>query len=146
MKCKIRHCCMAWLIAAAALAVAAPAIADYESCMKFCITEHSFSQCNLQCGLAGGRKKGDGEEGKGDEINVRLESCDAANNRLDAIFQVIEEHFGPSALLYSPLEENILEVEFYPFEDEHRSCTAIATFSYNCDLSFVYECESPKRD
>ena len=126
-----------------------PAFANYEACMRFCVAEHSFSHCNLQCGLASGGKKDSGgkkaekAESRNNEISVSLELkyCDGTEDQAEAIHYLIQEHFDPSVIFYTRVDETRIDVEFFPFPDG-RVCNAIATFSHDCDLSFVYECEA----
>ena len=123
-----------------------PAFANYETCMRFCVAEHSFSHCNLQCGLAGGEtkssegKKAEEQEDRSNEIRAQEDSCSSVEERVEAAYNLIQKHFDSPFMFYSENRDG-LGVKFYPFEDE-RACRGMATFSHNCDFSIVYECEA----
>lgn len=118
------------------------AVANYEACMKFCVAEHRFSHCNLQCGLAGGEKKVEEDESEGIAIEtVEVEACDTLDDKGSAIYYLIKERIGYPLMAYYPTDRaSVISVEFYPPGGE--KCHGIATFSGNCNLTLEFQCES----
>lgn len=100
------------------------AFADYDGCMKWCTKEHSFSHCNLQCGLAGGGRKADdkanGTAPKSDEPCIDLSHDEQA----DLIAWFVKEHYGPafSMIYQSDDHQSQYRVRFFPSYPEEREC------------------------
>ncbi len=129
------------VLAMASIFAAAPAVADYDSCMKYCIPEHGFDHCNPIC--AGGEKKADGEEN-----NVNRESannfgpCKTGGEKKDAIFAYLEKHYGASLVLMYTSDDHPNNIVIDFDLDEETNCTGTFTVTANCDLLPNYQCES----
>lgn len=133
-------------------AVATPAVADYDSCMKYCIPEHGFKHCHPIC--AGGENKTNKVESKanGDSNKVNRESagnfraCNTQDDKVKAILVYVKNYHGPALVMTFPNDNNPNEfmVEAYP-TDPDRNCKGTITFTANCDLLADVQCESPDK-
>lgn len=125
---------------------APPALADYESCMKFCVAEHSFTHCNLQCGLAGGGRNTDGKEPA-----ASVEHCGTSeDDKVDAVYAYLQEQHGKAIVLeaYPTDNSNVFKLDFDYMRDaivgkglEWVNCLGTVTFNENCDFQPEYQCD-----
>ena len=131
------------VLAMASVFAAAPAVADYDSCMKYCTPEHGFDHCNPIC--AGGEQKADGKENKADRESAgNFGPCNDNGDKADAIFKYAEQYHGelPSFVTYGEVDPNnpnewAVKIFFHKY-----ICKGIFTFTDNCDLFPDYQCKT----
>lgn len=112
----------------------ASAFADYDSCMKWCTKEHSFSHCNLLCGLAGGGKKAD-DKATGTVPKPDKPCGLTQEEQVDLIFVFLEEHYGPSFLIANADENDLptsFKLKFFPYYPKKRECKGEVKISTDC--------------
>ena len=136
------------VLAVASIFAAAPAVADYDSCMKYCIPEHGFDHCNPIC--AGGERKHDGKENKADRESAgNFGPCKTSDDKIDEIIIYIDQHHGSAYLDAYTYDDhpNEIGVEFDLYEDEKLklTCKGTITVTASCDLIPDYQCESPDK-
>ena len=140
------------LAMASTFAAATPAVADYDSCMKYCIPEHGFKHCHPIC--AGGENRANKVEDKVNRESNKSNKESAGNfgscnkttdNKVNAILFYLENHHGPVFLMTYPTDNpDEFEVDFIPYDPE-TNCTGTITFTADCDVLPDYQCESPDK-
>ena len=77
-------------LAMASVLIATPSLADYKTCMDYCMTKHDFDHCHPTCS--------DQARSSGEETNtVRKpdKPCILTNDeKLDRIYWFLYEHYG----------------------------------------------------
>ena len=131
---------LAATLAGAALFVSAPAPADYDACMTFCLDEHSFSYCHPVCdGSAGnaGTAGDTGDAGGTESVVPTSRYCGTFDERKKAIRVWVKETYGRVFMMSMPAadNENVFAVDFSVYENGEY------TDRYNGILVFDDACQ-----
>lgn len=116
---------------------AAPALADYKTCMGHCMTQHDFDHCHAICAenFAGGSRPAPSSTTT-EPPPIKAEDCSTIDLKLDAIERFIQEHYGNAAFASSGIffldEEDPFEVYFGP---EGQSCEGSIRVDDDCRIT-----------
>ena len=135
-----------------ALFVSAPARADYDACMTFCLDEHRFSYCHPICDGSASNAGTAGDTGNaGGTVPVvplfTAEKCRTLDERDTAIGRWITQTYGIVSIGIRVLDDEayVLEVRFATV-DGTEDCTGIVTFDDACRVFETQKIEcAPKK-
>ena len=123
-------------------------VPSYDTCMTFCLDEHSFSYCHPVCDGSAGNAGTVGETDNtgGTESAVPTSRyCGTLEDRRTVIRAWIKENYGPWAGFNVPINDDlqVFEVDFSPYEDGEYTdfCIGIVTFDDACQVAVMGEIE-----
>ena len=128
------------------IAVAAPTLADYKTCMTHCMTQHEFDHCHPLCASMAPTSPlaGDGadkpETGAPSRDGDGAGQCDTLEEKMDALEALIanayQKNWG-STFIFPMDDENSFEALVCPLDDDDACCDSIIKVDGECRITSV---------
>lgn len=150
---------MARFLAAFAVAstlAAAPALADYKTCMTHCMTEYDFDHCHAICTTVRANPPAPATSSpdriKSDQSTAKTAGpasarvCQTLDEKMDAIDASVAEQYGSPGLVGLSIFANndgSFDIFFYPL---NKACEGAITVDNECRIEGSIECEPDNRD